>query len=93
VKKTIVSGIVALALAACGGGSSSSSTSTLAAAAGDDPRARCERFVQKAMQLGTTEAESTFEEKVAFCLEQAPPASLLDCVERAQTKEEAEACN
>ncbi len=59
---------------------------------GDDLRARCERLVKKAMQFGSTEPESTYEQKVEFCIQEQPPASFLDCVDRAQTKEETDAC-
>jgi hypothetical protein len=71
----------ALLLASCGGKDKP-----------DELRARCERFVTKVMQLGTTEADSSHAEKVELCVQEKPPASLFDCVERANTAEQVNAC-
>jgi hypothetical protein len=88
----VLSAIFALSAAACGGSKGVGSSTATAPLAGEDLRARCERFVAKAEQFGSTEAESTHEQKVDFCMQQNPPKELLDCVDRATTKAEADAC-
>jgi len=89
--KTQTANFLFMLLCSCGA-SSGSGAATASPQLADELRARCERFVTKAEQLGSTEAESTHEQKVGFCVEQHPPTSLMDCVERATTKAEADAC-
>jgi hypothetical protein len=83
---------LALGGAACGGGQHAGPQAGTPPPGADDLRARRERFVAKAELFGSTEVESTHEEKVDFCVEQSPPPSLMECVERAQSKAEADAC-
>jgi len=86
--------VLVLGLAACSKDSKNTPAATTpgVGSAPSDLRARCEKFVTKAEALGETEKESTHAEKVDFCVSEAPPASLMDCVERAADKAAAQAC-
>lgn len=83
--------IAVMALVACGKkepapGSAGSAAPT------DDLRARCTRLVEKAVQWGSSETESTREQKIDACVGERPNAAFLDCVDRATTKEAFEKC-
>lgn len=91
--------VIALAsLVACGkkdtapASGSAATAVTGSAAPASDPRARCTRLVDKAMQWGASEKESTREQKIELCVGEPPPTSFLDCVDKATTKEAFEAC-
>jgi hypothetical protein len=93
-KRLLRCSLLAFALGACGSTAASTETTTASdtTAASDDRRARCEQFVTRATELGYGEAESTFEQKVDYCLEQNLSDAFLDCVIGAQTREEADTC-
>ncbi|MBA2539773.1 MAG: hypothetical protein H0V17_09080 [Deltaproteobacteria bacterium] len=92
-----------LACAGCGkketapsstaGSTTPGATATGSAAVVEDIRSRCTRLVDKTMKLGIGEKESTREQKIDFCVGEPPPsATFFDCVDKATTKEAAEAC-